>query len=32
MSSYPYRYERDSSVAELRHRFEELEPGAESGF
>ena len=28
---YPYRYERTAVVSELRDRFEDLEPGAESG-
>jgi len=28
---YPYRYERTAFVSELRERFEESEPGAESG-
>ena len=31
MSDYPYRYERTLRVADLRERFDELEPGAESG-
>jgi len=28
---YPYRYERTHTTAELRERFDELEPGSESG-
>ena len=28
---YPYRYERTAVVSELRERFDDLEPGAESG-
>jgi len=31
VSDYPYRYERTLRVADLRERFDELEPGAESG-
>jgi len=30
-SDYPYRYERTAAVSELRERFDELEPGGESG-
>lgn len=30
-SAYPYRFERTFSVGELRSRFEELEPDAETG-
>ena len=29
--SYPYRYERDHLIADVRSRFQELEPGAETG-
>ncbi|MDP9068486.1 MAG: lysine--tRNA ligase [Actinomycetota bacterium] len=29
--SYPYRYERDSTIGDLRSRFGELESGAETG-
>jgi lysyl-tRNA synthetase, class II len=32
MTLYPYRYERDTTIADLRSRFDDLEPGAESGF
>jgi lysyl-tRNA synthetase class 2 len=28
---YPYRYERTSVISELRERFDDIEPGAESG-
>lgn len=31
MTGYPYRYERDSMIADLRSRFEGLEPGTETG-
>ena len=31
MTNYPYRYERDSMIADLRNRFEGLEPGSETG-
>jgi lysyl-tRNA synthetase class 2 len=31
-SSYPYRYERESTVGALKDRFGDLESGAESGF
>ena len=31
MTAYPYRYERDSAIADLRNRFEGLEPGSETG-
>ena len=29
--AYPYRYERNMSIAQIRSRFEELEAGAETG-
>ena len=31
MTAYPYRYERDSAIADLRSRFQGLEPGTETG-
>lgn len=31
-SAYPYRYERNATAEALRTRFDDLEPGAESGF
>ncbi len=31
MTDYPYRYERDSTIGDLRDRFGELEAGAETG-
>ena len=31
-ASYPYKYEKTSSVSALRERFEDLESGTESGF
>lgn len=31
MTGYPYRYERNFAIADLRSRFEELEPGSETG-
>ena len=31
MTAYPYRYERNFAIADLRSRFEGLEPGSETG-